>query len=112
MEIKKEIAFTTDPMGEADSIGVEFTPELLERIKKVMGLVKEGIMNSGTIWHYGYEMYCDDEVSDVKTDGGEIRIFDERFYYYTQGKYTAELQYETDSFTIQEVEDMFNQQEA
>jgi hypothetical protein len=104
-ELIVEVGFTTDPMGEISHFGLDFSEKDLQLIKKHQIYLHENPDIFKVVMFFDGECFADEDKtpSDFKTDGGELFIFKERIYYYTQSRYDASYQYESQEITNEEI---------
>lgn len=99
----KEVGFTTD-MGEVSSIKLEFSEQDLVSIRKHSNYVKNNSDVYKVVINFDAELLdIDGEEADFKTDGGELFIFDDCLYYYTQSSYEASVQVESERIPMIEL---------
>ena len=103
-ELTVEVGFTTDCMGEVSSIKLQFSENVLESIAKHQAYVKDNSDVFKVVINFDCWLLDDDgNEADFRIDGGELFIFGETLYYYTQSKYDASVQVESYSFQLTDI---------
>lgn len=104
-ELIVEVGFSTDPMWEVSHFGLEFSQEDLLKIRKHQAYLQDNPDIFKVVMWFDGECFSDEDKtpSDFRTDGGELFIFKERVYYYTQSRYDASFQYESQEITNEEL---------
>jgi hypothetical protein len=95
-ELTVEVGFTTDCMGEVSSIKLEFSDKDLVQIRKSQAYLEENTDIFKVVMYFDGELLDEEgKESDFRTDGGELFIFKDRLYYFTQSKHDASIQIES-----------------
>ena len=104
-ELTVEVGFTTDCMGEVSSIKLEFSDNVLESIRKYQAYVKDNSDVFKVVMDFDAELLDSDgnETEFFRTYGGELFIFQETLYYFTQSKYDASVQIESNEFQLTDI---------
>jgi hypothetical protein len=112
--IQKAIAFKTNEHSETpEAVKLTFTPETLHRIATIQSLiiqyklysVKIEIPDTFTLLNIGEE--DDEEESGWRSEDGTFIIYEERFYFYAQNKWSADDQIESDEMDVIEIMNLF-----
>jgi len=103
-EITVEVGFTTDCMGEVSQIKLEFSNKDLALIRKHQSyLLQNPDIFKVVMFFDGELLDCEGEESDFRTDGGELFIFKETLYYFTQSKYDSAVQVESAEIPMEDI---------
>lgn len=100
-ELIVEVGFSTDPMWEVSHFGLEFSDEDLKKIRKHQAYLQDNPDIFKVVMYFDGECFSDEDKteSDFRADGGELFIFKDTVYYFTQSRYDASLQYESQEIT-------------
>ncbi len=88
-------------------IKIEFSPELIERIKKVMQIVKDEDLSSAKIeasGEYFEDEECTIEEQDFRSDVEQFKIHKDSIFFYAQNKWDSSSQFESQEITLKELE--------
>lgn len=104
-EITKEIGYNSD-YTDVENIKLTFTSEMLDKIKESVLIVRDPNtpMNETVIWFYDAELLQENgEVSTLRTDGGELKIFKDSIYYATCSKHDSSYMIESKPIEVSEI---------
>jgi hypothetical protein len=92
-----EVGFTTDHMGEISHFELEFAEKQLTQIRKHQAYLRDNPEVFKVVMDFDAELLADEEgtPSDFRADGGELFVFANSIYYFTQSRHDASSQYES-----------------
>lgn len=99
IKLTKGVGFTTDSNGSIEEFKMEFDKSDLEKIKKCQALIKE----------HDFQAIEIDFCAEIEHDGdftegvSWLKVFNDCVYFNVQSKYTAEIQYESEQITNEEL---------
>lgn len=99
------VGWTTEMCCTPSGLKLEFSPEDIARIKKVMQVVKDENLQSAKI-EFEAEYFADEECteeSDFRSDVHQL-IYPDCFYFYAQSKHDSSIQFESEELSIEEIE--------
>lgn len=106
--ITKPIDFCTDEYADRpESVEVTFTPKDYDRIARVQILIKENNLDSASITFKGVLLNENGEAIPNRYEFEKLVIYKNRFYFHAQSKFDSRIQFESNSFTLEEINQKF-----
>jgi len=104
-DIIKDVGYCTEYMNEVDEIALRIDQKEFDKIKEAALLVQSGGYLYISMFAKDFDLLCDGEKSEYRHNGGEYRVFDRCVYFYCQNKDSAEVEFESEEITFEEIEE-------
>jgi hypothetical protein len=101
------VAWTTEVFISPKFIKIEFNQTEIDRLKRIQKVVKDEGLFCATIefeCEYFDDENCAIENTEFRSDVHQLRVYSNGVYFYAQHKHDAGTQFESDEFTIEEIE--------